>query len=62
MNAPNRPKAIDVGDLTEVVLSAVSRALDERPAAQQALIPHPPRIICGIIIDPGELPRTITPQ
>jgi hypothetical protein len=58
----NQPKAIDVGDLTETVLSAVSRALEERPAAQRALFPHPPRIICGIIIDPGELAATSTQQ
>lgn len=58
----NRPKAIDLGDLTETVLSAVSRALEERPAAQRTLFPHPPRIICGIIIDPAELPTSIAQQ
>jgi hypothetical protein len=58
----NRPKAIDVGDLTETVLSAVSRALEERPAAQRTLFPSPPRIICGIIIDPGELATTPVAQ
>jgi hypothetical protein len=55
----NRPKAIDLGDLTETVLSAVSRALEQRPAAQQTLFPYPPRIICGIILDPGEVPTSI---
>lgn len=53
------PKAIDLGDLTETVLSAVSRALDQQPAAQRTLFPSPPRIICGIIIDPNELPTAI---
>ena len=49
-----RQKTIDIGDLTEVVLGAVSRALDERPAAaERGLLP--PLIICGIIIDPNEL-------
>jgi hypothetical protein len=41
------------------VLSAVSRALEQRPAAQQTLFPYPPRIICGIILDPGEVPTSI---
>jgi hypothetical protein len=59
MSEPKGPKAIDLGDLTQSVLSAVSRALEERPAAQGALFPHPPRIICGIILDPGEVPTTI---
>jgi hypothetical protein len=56
------PTAIDLGDLTETVLSAVSRALEERPAAQRTLFPHPPRIICGIILDPGEVPTAIAQQ
>ena len=48
------PKAIDVGDLTEVVVSAVNRALAERPDAQAPLIARP-RIICGIILEPTEI-------
>ena len=47
-------KSIDLGDLTEVVIGAVNRALNERPATEQALFPRPPRIICGIILDPNE--------
>ena len=41
------PKAIDVGDLTEVVISAVSRALAERPDAQAALCADEELIIGG---------------
>jgi hypothetical protein len=52
MSESNRSKSIDFGDLTEVVLGAVSRALDERPAAAQSLFLNPSRIVCGFILDP----------
>jgi hypothetical protein len=56
MSERNRPKAIDLGDLAEVVLGAVSRAQAER-----LLFPYPPRIICGIIVDnPLDLTATAT--
>jgi hypothetical protein len=46
-------KQIDIGDLTENVTSAVRRALE---AQQPPRFWRPPRIICGLILEPLNLP------
>jgi hypothetical protein len=43
-------KQIDVGDLTESVTSAVQRVIASQ--GDPPLWIRPPRIICGLIIDP----------
>ena len=42
---------IDVGELTETVIASAQRALGERKGA--SLFKVPPRIICGIILEPA---------
>lgn len=54
MTEQARSKTIDLGDLTEVVLNAVSRAMEERPAGKEAHFLPFQRIICGIIVDPQD--------
>jgi hypothetical protein len=54
---PYKPAAIDLGDLTEVILASVQRALEERPAtagtaATAATTFTNPRIIVGFILEP----------
>jgi hypothetical protein len=52
MANPSEP-TVDVGALTEVVISAAKRALEDRSAeAPGPEFWHPP-IVVGVIIDPG---------
>jgi hypothetical protein len=50
------PVRIDVSELTEAVLVSVRQALQEREAPDASVPPvfMNPRIICGIILEPGE--------
>lgn len=42
---------IDVGELTETVIASAQRALTQREGG--SLFLRPPRIICGIILEPA---------
>lgn len=43
---------VDLSDLTEAVMAAVRRAIEERQAPGGAPAFHNPRIIVGIILEP----------
>jgi len=50
-------KQIDIGDLSEAVITSVQRALSSaKQESVEKLYIRPPRIICGFIIDPSEVP------
>ncbi len=49
------PKPIDLGDLTEVIMSSVRRALAERVGGGEIPRLPPHRIIVGIILEPHVL-------
>jgi hypothetical protein len=49
------PPRIDVGELAEAVIVSVRQALEEHEALDVRVPPvfRNPRIICGIILEPG---------
>jgi hypothetical protein len=46
-------KTIDLGDLSEVVLTSVRRVLEEQPTGPVSEAFQHPRIICGWIFEPA---------